>query len=76
VLESYIIDISAPSALNGGAFYGIARPTADIRALAITGDALVLDDVTFTAVPEPSTAAMVVIGLSLLSLAWRRLRNT
>lgn len=52
ILETYDInnlaDIVTPGALNGGAFRGISRPTADIAFFDITGLALVLDNLTFS----------------------------
>src|SRR5690606_31520264 len=65
VLESYdlltLAPISTPGGVNDGAFRGIVRDTNDIYAFAVSGRAIVLDDLTFsrapvtTTVPEPAT---------------------
>jgi PEP-CTERM motif len=45
-------------------FLGIVRPTADIRSLSFKGNAVVLDNLSFTTpVPEASTWAMMLAGL-------------
>lgn len=63
VLETYnvtdLADIVTPAAINGGAFRGIARPSADIFYFEITTVLPVMDDLTFTGLsvePPPQSA--------------------
>lgn len=74
VIESYTIDVDTPDdSLNAGVFFGITRPTADIRSISFSGQGLVADDVTFAAPePEPEAYAMLLAGLGLTGWAARR----
>ena len=78
VLESYDIFALAPISTsilgtNDGAFRGISRATNDIFALRWSGSFSVLDDLTFVRkIPEPTTLALLVIGLAGLASAVRR----
>jgi hypothetical protein len=74
VLEQWNVQVSTPNGLNEGVFYGIERPTADIFAFRVTGTRVVMDDLTLSPVPEPSTYAMLLGGLGLIGLIARRRR--
>ncbi len=66
LLESHTIStvapISTPGALNDGAFRGILRATDDIAVFRISGGFAVIDDLTFTRVPEPVSSALLGLG--------------
>lgn len=68
-IESFNItddgSISTPSASNDGAFRGIVRTNYDIYGLRMSGSFGVLDDLTFTPVPQPQA---VWGGLALLGI--------
>ncbi len=69
VLESYNINELAPistSGANQGAFRGIVRQTMDISAFRVSNSFVVLDDLTFTRVPEPSTLLLLGLGAVML----------
>ena len=78
LLETHTIDVVAPintpAGLNEGAFRGILRGTADISAFRVSGGYAVLDDLTFNAIPEPASAAL--IGLGSVMLLRKRPTNT
>jgi hypothetical protein len=68
VLESYDITqlapISTPGAVDGGAFRGIVRSSADIAGFSLSNSAVAIADLTFsTAVPEPASWCLVMAGL-------------
>ncbi|SOD40459.1 PEP-CTERM sorting domain-containing protein [Nitrosovibrio sp. Nv4] len=77
IIESHIINVDTlDDSLNAGTFFGIMRPTADIRSISFTGLGLVADNVTFTTpVPEPEAYAMMLAGLGLMGLVARRRRK-
>ena len=57
-------------------FFGIARPTADIRSISFAGRGLVADNLTFaTPVPEPETYMMLLAGLGVIGVIARRRRD-
>ena len=75
LLESYALTTvapinSAPTSLNEGAFRGIQRTTSDISRFRLSGGFAVIDNLTFTGVPEPASA--VLLGLGGLALIKRR----
>ncbi|MBA4143109.1 MAG: PEP-CTERM sorting domain-containing protein [Nitrosospira sp.] len=74
IIESHLIDVdTAEDSLNAGTFFGITRPTADIRSISFTGTGLVADNITFASpIPEPETYAMMLAGLGLMGLFARR----
>jgi hypothetical protein len=76
ILEAHVVDVSTPGGFNEGSFFGITRPSADIRAIAFGGTGLVMDDLTFTTpVPEPGTWAMMLAGLVLVGTFVARRRR-
>ncbi len=69
LLETYDLVAAAPintgpTSVNDGAFRGILRATPDITSFRLTGPWPVLDDLTFTRVPEPASLAMLSLGAS------------
>jgi MYXO-CTERM domain-containing protein len=73
VLESYTVSFVAPTGVDGyneGTYVGFSRALTDIQALRITGAGAVADDV--SAVPEPESYALGLIGLGLLGAIARR----
>jgi len=76
ILEAHVVSVSTPGGFNEGSFFGIVRPSADIRAIAFGGNGLVMDDLVLTTpVPEPETWAMMVAGLGLVGWAAARRRK-
>jgi len=76
ILEAHVVSASTPGGFNDGAFFGIVRPGADIRAIAFGGTGVVMDDLVFTTpVPEPETWAMMVAGLGLVGWVAARRRR-
>jgi len=75
VLESYDLDMIAPidtgGGINVGEFRGIARNSADIAAFRFTGTFTLLDDLTFSQVPEPATLSLVPLGMAMLGMRRR-----
>ena len=80
VLEQYSLDltlpISTPSATDAGAWRGIQRSSADIKAFQILGNYAVVDTLTFGPAvpdaPEPSTTALLAGAMLLLARVGRR----
>ena len=75
VIETYNLmsaaPISTPSATNQSAFRGIVHATDDIYAFELSNAEIVVDDLRFArAAPEPTSAAL--LGLGVLLLAHRR----
>jgi hypothetical protein len=75
VLEDYELPVFTPAGFNAGEFYGIGRDAADIAAFVISGPFATVDDLQVAAVPEPSTWAMLLAGLTLLGYSARRSRR-
>ena len=75
IIETHTVTVdTAEDSLNEGMFLGIVRPTADIRSISFKGNAVVLDNLSFTTpVPEAGTWAMMLAGL--LSLGFLGLRQ-
>ena len=78
VLESYdlssVAPIFTPAAVNGGAFRGISRSSADIAYFQFGGSFSAMHDITLddaSAVPEPSTLLLSVFALAGLGLLRR-----
>ncbi len=71
VLETYDLTSAAPisaPATDGGAFRGIARPSADIVALRIIGGYAVIDNLTFSASAGSAIPALAPLGIAALGL--------
>jgi len=77
MLESHSVDIdTSEDSLNAGAFFGIARPTADIRSISFFGRGLVADNLAFASpIPEPETYMMLLAGLGVIGVIARRRRD-
>lgn len=72
VLESYVQGFTASDMFssNEGAYVGFSRGLADIKALRITGTGAVADNV--SAVPEPESYALSLLGLGVVGALARR----
>lgn len=73
VLESYTVTFAATGGMDAyddGAHVGFSRGLNDIHALRITGTGAVADNV--SAVPEPETYALSLLGLGVLGAIARR----
>lgn len=75
LLESSLLSF-VTSGQNTGEFHGFTQATANIAYFSLTGAYIGLRDLTITpnisAVPEPETYAMMIVGLGLLGFAARR----
>ena len=81
VLESYDLSTDAPistglGSVDAGAFRGITRGSADIIAVEFLNAFTVVDDLTFSssasAVPEPASALLLLVGLTAIGCLRRR----
>lgn len=77
IIETHTVTVdTAEDSLNEGMFLGIVRPQADIRSISFKGNAVVLDNLTFTTpVPEASTWAMMLAGLLAVGFVGMRQRK-
>ena len=76
IIETHTVAVSTgANSLNEGLFLGIVRPQADIRSISFKGNAVVLDNLAFTApVPEPGTYAMLLAGFAAIAFVVGRRR--
>lgn len=73
LLESYELPLFTAGEINAGSFFGISLGSALISRFEVSGPYAVLRDFTFSApVPEPSTYAMLLVGLMVLGALARR----
>ena len=72
VLESYSVAYTGTAmySVDEGTYVGFSRGLTDIQALRITGTGAVADNV--SAVPEPESYALSLVGLGLVAAAARR----
>jgi hypothetical protein len=77
IIETYTVSVDTDEyGFNEGTFLGIIREHADIRSIAFKGNAVVVDDLSFTTpVPEPETYAMLLAGLGMIGAVARRRRD-
>ena len=77
IIETHTVTVdTAADSLNEGLFLGIVRNQADIRSISFKGNAVVLDNLSFTAaVPEPNTYAMLLAGMAAVGFLARRRRG-
>ena len=81
ILESYDLSTDAPistgpGSFDAGAFRGITRGSADIIAVEFLDALITVDDLTFSpsasAVPEPASALLLIVGLTAIGCLRRR----
>ena len=79
VIETHTVSFNTPSGgagVNEGFFFGIASGANDIKSLVVTDGYVALDDLRFTtAVPEPATVGLMLIGLAAVGAGAARRRR-
>jgi hypothetical protein len=71
-LDSYFVPIVTPDEINGGAFFGIALAEATIAKFVVYGPYAAVDDLTVAPIPEPSSYALMLVGVGMLGWLLRR----
>lgn len=75
IIETHNVTFNAASGSQGydeGLFVGITRTQGDIRAIAFKGVGVVADNLAVSAVPEPQTYALMLAGLGIVGMLYRR----
>lgn len=73
ILESFSVSIDTDAfGYDAGTFVGFTRAAADIFGFGIANGAIVLDNLTVSAVPEPQSMAMLLAGLCAAAAVARR----
>lgn len=68
--------VTGADSYNAGFYMGFVRATADIRSISFSGNAVVVDNLTFTTpVPEPEALGLALAGLAAVGLMKRRRRG-
>lgn len=76
IIETHTVSVDTDEfGYNEGKFLGITRADLDIRSISFKGNAVVLDDLVVSAIPEAETYAMMLAGLGLVGFAAKRRKS-